>query len=467
MINERGQINNEEYPLGNVVMIVRLTRAAERIAQSRVASPVIIKTKRRSIESVLDIVSPYVEELKSIFPRLQQFTGPNVAPFSSPLRVLRRFDMISSYLPREVIFTLAETKYVDRIYADTPMWAMYPRLPQEGIYEASHRITRDYAFTSTYWTKAMMGCDIGNKQGFNGEDTTVSVIDTGASRVHSQIRGIRMKSTMAQQRDENGHGSWCATCIGGTRAVDRHLSRASGKEVLCEGMAPRADILAIKALGFFVGVGSTSNILEAIEKSIDLGAHVMSMSLGGPPENDNLNDDPYNEAMNKAIDSGIIPVVAAGNSGPDKSTIDSPGYLPQVLTVGAYNPINGKMASFSGRGPTHLGDTKPDVIAPGVNVDSGIAGILDTSGDGFPSRYSPISGTSMATPHVAGLITMMCQAHRSIVGADLTVEEIKDMMDELGKRKNNTSGWGIITWQIYEEWLSTEYGQHTRALARS
>ena len=98
------------------------------------------------------------------------------------------------------------------------------------------------------------------------------------------------------------------------------------------------------------------------------------------------------------------------------------------------------------------------MVAPGVNVDSAIVGVLDTSGDGVPSRFSPISGTSMSTPHVAGLVALMVECHGRVLGRKLTVEEVKRMMSELGLEKNNTVGWGALTWKIYEKWLSTEYG---------
>jgi len=154
----------------------------------------------------------------------------------------------------------------------------------------------------------------------------------------------------------------------------------------------------------------------------------------------------------------IIPVCAAGNSGPGSGTIETPGAMPNVLTVGAYDPITGKVARFSSRGPTRWNAIKPDCVGPGVNIDSATDGVCDTAGDGVPSRYSPLSGTSMATPVVAGLVTLMCQCHRDVLGKILTLDEIKAMLEELGHEKTNTDGWGAMTWRMYEHWLSTQYG---------
>jgi len=269
---------------------------------------------------------------------------------------------------------------------------------------------------------------------------------------------VDFESTMKQYRDENGHGSWCTSCVGGLPALDEYLSQRAGRNVFCEGMAPECDLLAVKCLGYYIGMGSTSNIIDAMAMSVDRGASVISMSLGGTSMTETPQEEPYYSVVDEVVKSGAIPVLAAGNEGPGSNTIGAPGCLPQVLTVGAYDPIRGNIADFSSRGPTNWQDIKPDVVAPGVNVDSAIVGVLDTAGDGVPSRFSPISGTSMATPHVAGLVALMVECHGRVLGKKLTVEEIKRMMSELGLEKNNTVGWGAITWEIYEKWVSSQYG---------
>lgn len=380
-------------------------------------------------------------------------------PFSPyPMKLLPRFRMLATTLPREVIFRLAEDPAVEMIYSDEPQWAFFATVPDEGVFKAPHRLLNEIVFTSTWWTKKLVGADVANEKGFYGRGITVSIADTGASRIHEQTRRVLFKTAMKQIRDENGHGSWCTACVGGVAAIDEYLSQRSGRRVLCEGMAPRCDLIAVKCLGFIIGMGATSNIIDAVDISIDGGADVISMSLGGPSEGIAPDEDPYFHVMEEVVVQGVIPVVAAGNSGPGSKTIGSPGAMPQVLTVGAYDPITGKMADFSSRGPTNWGGIKPDVVAPGVNVDSAIVGALDTSGDGMFSRYSPISGTSMATPHVAGLVALMSEAHRKLLGQMLTADEIKRMMAALGMEKSNLYGNGAITWGIYQKWLSTEFG---------
>jgi len=331
-------------------------------------------------------------------------------------------------------------------------------VPNEGVFKAPHRTLKEIMFTSTFWTRKLMGADVANKKGFLGDGVTVSIVDTGASRVHEMIRRVRFETTMKEYHDENGHGTHCTSTVGGERMKDDHLSQRSGMPVWCEGMAPRCNLLAVKCLGYFLGMGSTSNILEAIDISLSRKADIISLSLGGAVETETPQDDPYYEVLDEVIKEGVIPVIAAGNSGPGSGTVGIPGAMPNCLTVGAYDPIKGCIAPYSSRGPTPWNSIKPDCVSPGSNIDSGIVGVLDTSGDGVPSRYSPISGTSMATPHVSGLLALMRECMGRTLGKTLTVEEVKNMLQNLGHEKSNQDGWGKIDWKMFEEWISTEYG---------
>ena len=260
-----------------------------------------------------------------------------------------------------------------------------------------------------------------------------------------------------QQTDENGHGTHVASTIGGRYAIDDMMSRIVGRAVYVEGMAPEVRLYGIKALGYLIGTGSTSQIIDALHLAIELGVDIINMSLGGEKLPDTPEDDPYFHVFNELLANNIIPIVGAGNSGPNERTINTPGALPQALTVGAYDPITGEIADFSSRGPTPWDDIKPDCVAPGVDVNSACVNALDYT-DGVPNRYSALSGTSMATPHVAGLVALMRQAHRELLNKILTVDEIKEMLQALGHEKTNDAGHGAITWNMYEEWLSTQYG---------
>lgn len=440
-------------------MIDKLTRMAAKRAQNRVASSFIIEAKPRRFDQVAEAVRGL-----GLFDRyyagklLRRVT--EFQPFSTFTRFLPRFGMIAAFLPRNAVYYLAELRDVERIYSDEIQTAFsYPILPPEGTYKIRNKIPEEIVFTTTEWTKRLVGADEANRKGYTGSGVLASVIDTGSSRTHPQTERATFETTLpAQRRDENGHGTWCVSCVGGARAPDEGSSRRIGKRIYCEGMAPGCDLLSIKSLGYVAGMGTVSSILGGMEISIDAGANIVSMSLGGPGEELDPRDDPYYKPMQVLVDNGIIPVVAIGNSGPEPKTTTSPGNLPMVLGVGAYNQFSGEVASFSSRGPTPWGEIKPDVIAPGVSIDSGCVGVLDYATDYRPNRFSMLSGTSMSCPHVAGILILMAEAYMRRLGKRLSLAEVKNMFLSLGHAKDNESGWGTLTWGMVEGWVSTQYG---------
>ncbi|MCK4258426.1 MAG: S8 family serine peptidase [Halanaerobiales bacterium] len=145
-----------------------------------------------------------------------------------------------------------------------------------------------------------------------------------------------------------------------------------------------------------------------IKFAVNFGVDVITMSLGGPIA-ESFTTDPSCIAVKNAWNAGVVVVVAAGNSGPSSYTIGSPGNEPTIITVGAANDMgttsisDDTMAYFSSVGPTSIDNwVKPDVCAPGYNI---------TACDNATSGYVTMSGTSMATPCVAGIIGQILQAH--------------------------------------------------------
>lgn len=146
-----------------------------------------------------------------------------------------------------------------------------------------------------------------------------------------------------------------------------------------------------------------------MEWAVESKADVVSMSLGDPSQTSC--DDPMSAAAERlAQSSGTLFVIAAGNSGPGNNTVSSPGCAPSVLTVGAVDRDD-TTASFSSRGPAGLQHTlKPEIAAPGVGISAAAAG-----GRGVYA-YQSMSGTSMATPHVAGAAAIVKQRHPDWTG---------------------------------------------------
>ncbi|MEA3283203.1 MAG: S8 family serine peptidase [Euryarchaeota archaeon] len=180
------------------------------------------------------------------------------------------------------------------------------------------------------------------------------------------------------------------------------------------GVAPCAELWNIKVLNQY-GYGYDSWIIDGIEYAAygpdgmpNTGdeADIISMSLGGGPTD---GTDPLSRAVNDAVDHGLVVVVAAGNSGTDYFTVSSPGTASNVITVGASTKYD-ELAWFSSCGPTLDTRVKPDVLAPGVGIIAPRAN-RTSIGDPINEYYTEASGTSMATPHVAGAAALMLQAH--------------------------------------------------------
>lgn len=197
-----------------------------------------------------------------------------------------------------------------------------------------------------------------------GEGVTVYVIDTGIKREHS----VSISNTIdTDNTDGAGHGTHCAGTIGG----------------LTYGVTRKVSLVAVKVLDKD-GYGSWSSVIEGITwvaKDAKSGYAVASLSLGGGKSN------AVNQATNALHDAGVTVVVAAGNENDDASKY-SPASAKNAITVGAIDE-NSKVVDFSNYGST------VDLLAPGVNVLSSVIE-SNTASDYY-------SGTSMATPHVAGL----------------------------------------------------------------
>ncbi|MBR9675721.1 S8 family serine peptidase [Candidatus Woesearchaeota archaeon] len=209
--------------------------------------------------------------------------------------------------------------------------------------------------------------------------------------------------------DDHGHGT--------------HVSATAAGNGTLLGVAPDASIIAYK-ICTSSGSCPSSNQIAAFERATDPNqdgnfsdhVDVLSLSVGG---SGNPND-AKSIALDNAVKLGVVAVVAAGNDGPGYFTVNSPGTSRLAITVGASNDADTVQTSFSGMGPTSIGTLKPDVVAPGVEICAARWNTYKPSDLCLDSKHVSIDGTSMATPHVSGLVALMLQKNRN-----RTPEEIK------------------------------------------
>ncbi|MBK9292846.1 MAG: S8 family serine peptidase [Oligoflexia bacterium] len=272
-----------------------------------------------------------------------------------------------------------------------------------------------------------------------GTNIKVGILDTGIDAEHPDLTGktIAFKDFVNAKPapyDDHSHGTHVAGTISG--------GAKSGTAI---GVAPGAKLIVGKVFSA-QGSGSTAKILEAMQWISDPDSNpqtndapaLVSNSWGGgnPSAGMDPSENPYCRAVDGWVKLGILPVFAAGNSGSGAKTVNLPGGCPAALTVGATDS-NDQIASFSSRGPAvwKTGSMiKPTVSAPGVAVLSSVPG----------GKYKSYSGTSMATPHTAGLATLVYQTNPNI-----NVEAVTKLLTtgavDLGAQGNdNDYGFGRI-----------------------
>ncbi|MGB5936534.1 MAG: S8 family serine peptidase [Ornithinimicrobium sp.] len=225
-----------------------------------------------------------------------------------------------------------------------------------------------------------------------GEGIRVAVLDTGMDLEHPDFAGrsVTAKSFVEGEtaQDGHGHGTHCiGTSCGGTSQDGRRY-----------GVAPEVEIFAGKVLGD-EGSGSDAGILAGINWAVANECAIVSMSLGADVREPHP---PYTFAGRRALERGTLIIAAAGNNArrpDDPGFVGSPANSPEIIAVGA---VNGRLAiaPFSARSVPFAGG-QVDLAGPGVDVYSSWP---------MPTRYRSISGTSMATPHVAGIAALWAQS---------------------------------------------------------
>ena len=305
---------------------------------------------------------------------------------------------VAAHIPPVSVRSLSREKTVNKVHLDDVVMKLMDK--------ASVTVAADYA----------------NERGLTGKDVSVAVVDTGVyphsdlttpnNRIVGFVDFVNEKTT---PYDDDGHGTHVSGIVAGNGFS------SNGRYM---GIAPDANIVGVKVLDENGG-GSISDVIAGIQWVIEnkrrYNIKVMTLSLGVKAKS-SYRDDPLCRAVAQATAQGITVVAAAGNSGPDFSTINSPGISPDIISVGACNdrktsdPNNCSVADFSSRGPTIDKIHKPDILAPGVDITS-----LNNKNNGYHS----LSGTSMATPIVAGCVALLHESN-----PNLTPVETKRMLVE-------------------------------------
>lgn len=276
----------------------------------------------------------------------------------------------------------------------------------------------------------------------DGSGVGICIVDTGVHPTHEQLAGrvvgfFDAVNGRTSAYDDQGHGTHVAAIAAGAGPTEYR------------GVAPGASIYAAKVLSSS-GSGSDSQVIAGVEWCAgQSGVQIISMSLGDTAPSDGT--DPLSNAVNAAVAGGDVVVVAAGNSGDGPRTINAPGVAANVITVGAASdhsaPVGTArrddgiwLAAFSSRGPAlrpgNQTATKPDVTAPGVTVTAARYGT--TNG------YATMSGTSMATPFVAGAAALALEADPATLPLDLKAAVMQIAADRGATGVDNEWGAGLV-----------------------
>jgi len=284
-------------------------------------------------------------------------------------------------------------------------------------YVEPDNIVKASATTLTNWGVADIKAPNSWQSGLTGKGVNIAIIDTGAGP-HSDLliaggTNVINGSSTTSYADDNGHGTHVAGIIA-----------AKGLNGGVEGVAPEASIYAVKALNSS-GSGYTSDIISGIDWAINNKMNIVSMSLGS-----NQSDASLQSAVDTAYNYGLLIVAAAGNDGNTSGTgtnTEFPANYSSVIAVGAVDSNNNR-AYFSSTG------SKVEVAAPGVNVESTY----------LNNSYESMSGTSMATPFVAGDLALLKQEYPNDTNIQLR-QLLDTSVKDLGiTGRDSLYGFGLI-----------------------
>jgi serine protease AprX len=278
---------------------------------------------------------------------------------------------------------------------------------------------------------------IGADEALTGRGVGVAVLDTGIyPHIDFEHRITAFYDVIRKRRepyDDNGHGTHISAIIGGS---------GEASEGRYQGVAPGCHLISVKVLDS-KGGGYASDVLTGLrwirEQKERLGIRIVNISVGSYSRRNMSENSALVRGVDAAWDDGLVVVVAAGNNGPGRMTVTTPGISRKVITVGCsdddkeVNVMGTRMVDYSGRGPTGACICKPEILAPG-------AAIISCCNE--DCRYSVKSGTSMSTPIVAGAIALLLEKYPDMTNRDVKLR-LRERAVDLGLPKNR-QGWGML-----------------------
>ena len=326
-----------------------------------------------------------------------------ILDYGIPKFVYSAISAVAVHLPPDVVgalLTMPNIKYIEK---DALAYVLgFPQYPDMQY------MSRVSVLAQTpSWGYSKIKAGEVHASGNRGTGIRVCVIDSGVDPAHEDLvanlkGGYNFVNNTPTLKDDCGHGTHVCGIVA---AVD------NGIGVL--GVAPEVSLFACRGLSNIKGScsGSYTDLNASIQWAIDNKMHVINMSWGGELYSQTMND-----LLKAAYNSGIVPVASAGNSG--KSAPDTCGYPAKynpVIAVAATDKDD-LSASFSSQG------LAVEVAAPGVKILSTVP--KDCSMYCDPSGYAVFGGTSMASPHVAGLAALILKAHPSF-----TVDQVRGALN--------------------------------------
>ncbi|AFY51019.1 subtilisin-like serine protease [Nostoc sp. PCC 7524] len=281
---------------------------------------------------------------------------------------------------------IIEPNYIYKLIepAAKPTWLGELLRPQDSEEVQPSLTAPNDEYYSKQWNLHKIGVESAWSQ-TKGSGVTVAVIDTGVTKVRDLyetkfVKGYDFVNDKEEASDDNGHG----THVAGT------IAQATNNKYGVAGIAYEAKLMPLKVLSAYGG-GTVADIAEAIKFAADKGADVINMSLGGGGESQLLK-----QAIDYAHSKGVVIIAAAGNE--NENSAAYPARYPYVIGVSAFGP-DGEKAPYSNFG------AGVDISAPG-GTDAG-AILQETINEEGESVFLGLQGTSMASPHVAGVAALV------------------------------------------------------------